>query len=997
MPTLTLTVNNNQLTVSHSNVALGPPTPLDTLPRIRTERVENPALGTPTMRHVNPFADAVAARTLGQQLYAALGGDALTNLLDESEDRVLYLNTDDASRTIPWEYARTPDDEMLACDWSIIRVVKTKAKTRMPQAQENAPLNVTLLTADPAVDAQGNPRAFALDSEREIRGIGEALRGSGVALQAERIPPTEKHLRQRLRRGPALLHLSCHGKVIPHKTKGAMATLILEDEDGKAHPLTSERLMRMTPSGVLRMVVMSACLSAATSLELDDAQDARDDVHRESASADMAYALVHAGIPVAIGMQSTFPDNLSTLFAQTLFESLLAGLDVAEAMRQTRLALDAEMDYMVGMPVGMPVVYVGVPDVEVLNQQSSFLDPFRLHPGSPHVRDLSRARYASLPPALEPPTPLLGRVRELHQLANMFSTRMSSGEATTVVTVVGTGGMGKTALSGAFAQRFGWRFGGSGAGRSGQGAVGVTLADKGLATKQVDGAAFNPATVLLELLERLNIATQPLADLSVERLTETLLAHLRTHPALLFIDNYESVLDQVAGGQHPEGSRGEQHPEGSRGEQHPEGSRGSTGAEALHRAFAQLAQSGVPLLITSRQHPAGFAGEVLFPDNTHTLRGVDLQAGAQLFIHHSTRAKSHDVVAQLAHAALALQVADVTEGHPLAVALLAGEYDNSRARTAEDFLANWVEELAAAYRPGIAKHHVTFDIAFNRSFAVLNATQQVQLMLLSHFPAPFFVEGAEMLWRHTGITDKDAHATILNHFVQRSLLQVDGTFVNSDRPATYRLDPVIGRTLATRLAVYVAENPDEDIATHLANVDAEYARWLVQKGYGDISSDLGLNRLIRQWLDVLIIQAEYQPLEEKPMYCKRLGWLTYQLGRLQASHDVLAMGIAALQPDDDAARSSLLYEQATLWNTWGDLDRALALYEESLVLDEKLGDMKGKSASLSMMAQVYMTRGELDRALALYEESLVLDEKLGDMKGKSASLSMMAQVYMTRG
>ena len=60
---------------------------------------------------------------------------------------------------------------------------------------------------------------------------------------------------------------------------------------------------------------------------------------------------------------------------------------------------------------------------------------------------------------------------------------------------------------------------------------------------------------------------------------------------------------------------------------------------------------------------------------------------------------------------------------------------------------------------------------------------------------------------------------------------------------------------------------------------------------------------------------------------------------------------------------------------------------------EQIGDIQGKAASLHQMAQVFLTRGDLDRALALYQESLQLKEQIGDIKGKAASLSMMANVY----
>jgi tetratricopeptide (TPR) repeat protein len=49
------------------------------------------------------------------------------------------------------------------------------------------------------------------------------------------------------------------------------------------------------------------------------------------------------------------------------------------------------------------------------------------------------------------------------------------------------------------------------------------------------------------------------------------------------------------------------------------------------------------------------------------------------------------------------------------------------------------------------------------------------------------------------------------------------------------------------------------------------------------------------------------------------------------------------------------------------------------------------------MANVLVTRGDLDGAMRLYQQSLELDERLGDLQGKAATLAMMAQVHILRG
>ena len=61
--------------------------------------------------------------------------------------------------------------------------------------------------------------------------------------------------------------------------------------------------------------------------------------------------MVVAGTPAAVGMQGIFPDPLSDEFAAALYDYLLAGQDLAEALRQARLAV-SKMPGALGLPVG---------------------------------------------------------------------------------------------------------------------------------------------------------------------------------------------------------------------------------------------------------------------------------------------------------------------------------------------------------------------------------------------------------------------------------------------------------------------------------------------------------------------------------------------------------------------------------------------------------------------------------------------------------------------
>jgi ATP/maltotriose-dependent transcriptional regulator MalT len=55
--------------------------------------------------------------------------------------------------------------------------------------------------------------------------------------------------------------------------------------------------------------------------------------------------------------------------------------------------------------------------------------------------------------------------------------------------------------------------------------------------------------------------------------------------------------------------------------------------------------------------------------------------------------------------------------------------------------------------------------------------------------------------------------------------------------------------------------------------------------------------------------------------------------------------------------------------TRGDLDGAMRLYQQvARKWMERLGDLKGKAATLHAMANVLVTRGDLDGAMRLYQQ-----------------------------
>jgi tetratricopeptide (TPR) repeat protein len=96
-------------------------------------------------------------------------------------------------------------------------------------------------------------------------------------------------------------------------------------------------------------------------------------------------------------------------------------------------------------------------------------------------------------------------------------------------------------------------------------------------------------------------------------------------------------------------------------------------------------------------------------------------------------------------------------------------------------------------------------------------------------------------------------------------------------------------------------------------------------------------------------------------------------------------------------QASIAHELAIVYNDQGEKETAIALYQHSLELKEKIGNVQGKAATLHCLAIIYANQGDIDQAIALYQQSLELKEKIGDVQGKAATLHCLAMIYADQG
>jgi tetratricopeptide (TPR) repeat protein len=73
----------------------------------------------------------------------------------------------------------------------------------------------------------------------------------------------------------------------------------------------------------------------------------------------------------------------------------------------------------------------------------------------------------------------------------------------------------------------------------------------------------------------------------------------------------------------------------------------------------------------------------------------------------------------------------------------------------------------------------------------------------------------------------------------------------------------------------------------------------------------------------------------------------------------------------------MLGSVAWLCRIFGELERAMELYQDSLRITEELGDLQGKGATLVMRGQLLAAAGEKEPALRDFVEALVILANIG--------------------
>ncbi len=539
-------------------------------------------------------------------------------------------------------------------------------------------------------------------------------------------------------------------------------------------------------------------------------------------------------------------------------------------------------------------------------------------------------------------TPLIGRERELTDVCNMLLN-----PNVRLLTLTGTGGVGKTRLAIEVAQRVQDKFA--------DGVCFVSLAP-----------LSDPEHVLPAIAQTLGMREtreyQVLAQLQT---------YLHTWQLLLLLDNFEHVA-----------------------------------AAAPYLLDLLTTCPHLHLFITSRATlylPGEYEFPVLplgVPDLTQQLddKAVAHVAAVQLFVQRA-RAVQPSFRLTMSNTPAVVAICNRLDGLPLALELAA-----TRIKLLPPHAL-----LKRLERPLNVLTHGTSDLPSRQqtirrtiqwSYDLLDRWEQLLFRLCTVFVGGFTLQAVEAicmaLHEHDGIQVENVLKGV-DSLVNKSLLQPPSQEEDTDE------EPRLGMLETVR--EYGCELLQE--RGELEAVRRAHATFCLQFAEEAVKQAQGTKLLARDYENVRAAMTwmlendneanNVQRIEMALRLCILLEPFWKMRGFLSEGWSLMERALAKSDGVAPEIRTQSLITAATLLGLLGNQSRANTLFEQSLAQCKEQGDMQRYADCLRSLGWLAQQKGNLPRAQALYEEALTLFRTLNAQQGIASSLSNMSQLAQYQG
>ena len=524
----------------------------------------------------------------------------------------------------------------------------------------------------------------------------------------------------------------------------------------------------------------------------------------------------------------------------------------------------------------------------------------------------------------------IGRQRELGELRELLS-------GARLVTLAGTGGVGKTRLA-------------------------IQLAESAIDQYPsgvwfVDLAAVADGGQVTQTLARV----LDLRELPGEPLLTTLEKTLRAQRPLIVLDNCEHLLEGCA------------------------------------RLTSHLLRTcrGLAVLATSRE-PLGIEGEAVWPVpplstppswTAETTIGDLAQSEAiQLFVTRATAVHPAFSLSTNGTARAVCEICRRLDGLPLGIELVAARVGTLGVEQIARYLEHRLDLFAARDRTAPLRHQ-TLHATIVWSYDLLNEPEQRMFRRLSVFPGSFSLEAAE------AVVDEDHAIDLLLRLVDKSLVVTD----QSQGPSSVRYR-LLETVRAFAYGQLVATGGVDAIRMAHAHYFSMLAQRLWPDVEGPaVDSRVAEIRLDYHNFRAAAVQLLERGAEEESLALSAVLWRYWDhVGLVDEASDWLEEPLHASQLQTEA-RANALISAGLRARSCGNLAAAERHGDKAILIARALGNTYILARALNMVAMVQLERGDFERAHLLAAEGNAASRKVGSRYYECLSFRDLARAARGQG